>query len=165
MIGEEGMGSFALFNSLNPERILVAATALGITDFLIEKACAYARERKVFKERPIGAYQAIQHPLAECRIQLEAARLLTHRACCAFDRNLDPATVGHYANMAKLTAADVALRACDQAIQTHGGYGFSEEYGIIYLWDAARLLKTAPISREMILNYVAEHILQLPRSY
>jgi alkylation response protein AidB-like acyl-CoA dehydrogenase len=165
MIGDEGMGSFALFNSLNPERILVSATALGITDFLIEKACGYARERKVFKERPIGAYQAIQHPLAECRIQLEAARLLTHRACWAFDKNLDTATVGHYANMAKLTAADVALRACDQAIQTHGGYGFSEEYGIIYLWDAVRLLKTAPISREMILNYVAEHILQLPRSY
>ena len=165
LLGEEGMGSFALFNSLNPERILASATACGITDYLIEKACAYARERKVFKDRPIGAYQAIQHPLAESRIQLDAARLLTYRAAWAFDKNLDHATIGHYANMAKLTAADVALKACDQAIETHGGYGFSEEYGIIYLWDAVRLLKTAPITREMILNYVAEHVLQLPRSY
>jgi acyl-CoA dehydrogenase len=165
VIGEEGMGMFALFNSLNPERILAAATACGIIDFLLDKSCAYARERKVFKDRPIGAYQAIQHPLAECRIGLDAARLLTYRAAWAFDKNLDLPTIGHYANFAKLTAADVALKTCDQAIETHGGYGFSEEYGIIYLWDAVRLLKTAPISREMILNYVAEHVLNLPRSY
>lgn len=169
MVGEEGMGSFALFNSLNPERILAASTACGITDWLLEKACGYARERKVFKERPIGAYQAIQHPLAECRIGLDAARLLTLRAAWAFDRaGADPersARVGSFANMAKFTAADLALRTCDQAIETLGGYGFSEEYGVIYLWDAVRLLKTAPITREMILNYVAEHVLGLPRSY
>ncbi len=165
LVGEEGMGFYALLNSLNPERILASATALGLSHWLIEKACAYARERKVFKDRPIGAYQAIQHPLAECRIALDAARLLTYRASWAFDKNLDYMTIGHYANMAKLTAADVAIRCCDQAIETLGGYGFSEEYGIIYLWDAVRLLKTAPVTREMILNYVAEHILELPRSY
>jgi acyl-CoA dehydrogenase len=165
LVGEEGMGSFALFNSLNPERILAAATACGLSDWLIEKACAYARERKVFKERPIGAYQAIQHPLAECKVGIEAARLLTYRASWAFDRNLDHATIGQYANMAKMTAADIAIKTCDVAIETHGGYGFSEEYGIIYLWDAVRLLKTAPITREMILNYIAEHVLELPRSY
>jgi alkylation response protein AidB-like acyl-CoA dehydrogenase len=169
LVGEEGMGSFALFNTLNPERILASATACGITDWLIERACAYARERKVFKDRPIGAYQAIQHPLAECRIALDAARLLTYRAAWAFDKSgadmESSARVGMYANMAKLTAADLALRACDQAIETLGGYGFSEEYGVIYLWDAVRLLKTAPITREMILNYVAEHVLELPRSY
>ncbi len=169
LVGEEGMGSFALFNTLNPERILAAATACGITEWLIEKACAYARERKVFKDRPIGAYQAIQHPLAECRIGLDAARLLTYRAAWAFDRagtDLESsARVGTYANMAKLTAADLALKACDHAIETFGGYGFSEEYGIIYLWDSVRLIKTAPITREMILNYVAEHVLNLPRSY
>jgi len=169
LIGEEGMGSFALFNTLNPERILASATACGLTDWLLEKACAYARERKVFKDRPIGAYQALQHPLAECRIGLDAARLLTYRAAWAFDRAgtdmESSARVGMFANMAKFTAADLAIKTCDQAIETLGGDGFSEEYGIIYLWDAVRLLKTAPITREMILNYIAEHVLELPRSY
>lgn len=164
-VGEEGSGFYALLNSLNPERILAAATACGIAHWLIDRSCAYARERKVFKERPIGAYQAIQHPLAECRIALDAARLLTYRAAWAFDQDQDLMTVGQYANYAKLTAADMAIRTCDVAIETHGGYGFSEEYGIIYLWDAVRLLKTAPVTREMILNYVAEHVLELPRSY
>jgi alkylation response protein AidB-like acyl-CoA dehydrogenase len=165
LVGEENMGSFALFNSLNPERILAAAAANGMTEWLIERSCSYARERRVFKNRQIGSYQAIQHPLAESRIELDAARLLTYRSAWAFDRDLDLATIGTYANMAKLTAADVAIKACDRAIETHGGAGFSEEYGIIYLWDACRLLKTAPISREMILNYVSEHVLELPRSY
>jgi len=165
LVGEPDTGAVALFTSLNPERILAAATANGLTHFMLERSCAYARERKVFKDRPIGAYQAIQHPLAECRIALDAARLLVSRACWAFDKELDPATVGHYANMAKFAAADLGVKACDAAIETHGGNGFSEEYGIIYLWDAMRLLKTAPISREMILNYTAEHVLGLPRSY
>jgi len=165
VVGEEGMGSFALFNSLNPERILVAATACGLTQFLLDKACAYARERRVFKDRPIGAYQALQHPLAECRIQLDAARLLLYRAAWSFDKGEDPATTGQHANMAKYTGAELAIKTCDHAIETLGGYGFSEEYGIIYLWDSVRLLRTAPVSREMILNYVAEHTLQLPRSY
>ncbi|GIW73445.1 MAG: acyl-CoA dehydrogenase [Planctomycetota bacterium] len=165
LVGEEDMGSFALFNTLNPERILAAAAACGMADWLLDRACAYARERRVFKDRPIGAYQAVQHPLAESRIELEAARLLTYRAAWAFDQDLDLATIGTYANMAKLTAADMAIRACDRAIETFGGAGFSEEYGVIYLWDAVRLLKTAPVTREMILNYVAEHVLELPRSY
>ncbi|RME71323.1 MAG: acyl-CoA dehydrogenase, partial [Planctomycetota bacterium] len=165
LVGEENMGSMALFNSLNPERILASAVANGMTHWLLEQACNYARERRVFGERPIGAYQAIQHPLAECRIQLDASRLLTYRAAWAFDRDLDLATIGTYGNMAKLTAADLAIRTCDRAIETLGGAGFSEEYGVIYLWDACRLLKTAPITREMILNFIGEHVLELPRSY
>ncbi len=165
LVGEEGMGSFALFNTLNPERILAAATACGLTDFLLAKACGYARERKVFKDRPIGAYQAIQHPLAEIKIELEAARLMTYRAAWTFDKGEDPAVTGQWANMAKYLAAELAIKACDRAIETYGGYGFSEEYGIIYLGDATRLLRTAPITKEMILNYIAEHTLELPRSY
>ena len=165
MIGEEGMGSLALFTSLNPERILAAAMACGMTAFALDRACSYARERKVFKERPIGAYQAIQHPLAEVRIDLEAARLMTWRSAWSFDQGLPPATVGTQANMAKYLAAENAIHAADRAIQTLGGYGFSEEYEVIFLWEAARLLRTAPISKEMILNYVSEHVLDLPRSY
>jgi alkylation response protein AidB-like acyl-CoA dehydrogenase len=165
LVGEPDHGALAIFTSLNPERILAAATACGLVEYMLDRSVAYANERKVFKDRPIGAYQAIQHPLAECRIGLDAARLLTQRAAWAFDRDLDPATVGHFANMAKFASADLALKTCDAAIETHGGNGFSEEYGIIYLWDSVRLLKTAPISREMILNYTAEHLLGLPRSY
>jgi alkylation response protein AidB-like acyl-CoA dehydrogenase len=165
LVGEENLGSMALFNSLNPERILAAATACGITENLLRKAVSYAKDRTVFKNAPIGSYQAIQHPLAEVRIELEAARLLTYKSAWAFDKGLDPAEVGTYANMAKLMAADLALKACDRAIETLGGYGFSEEYGVIYYWDAVRLIKTAPITREMILNYIAEHVLELPRSY
>lgn len=165
MIGEENSGSLALFNSLNPERILAAASGVGVSDYLLKKSVDYARERKVFRGVAIGSYQAIQHPLAELKIQLEAARLMMHKAAWAFDKGLDPATVGNYANMAKYLAAELALKTCDQAIETHGGYGFSEEYGIIIYWESVRLLKTAPISKEMILNYMAEHVLQLPRSY
>ncbi|MHB1846965.1 MAG: acyl-CoA dehydrogenase family protein, partial [Deltaproteobacteria bacterium] len=165
LVGEENQGALALFTSLNPERILAAALACGIGRFVIEKAVDYAKQRVVFGERPIGSYQGIAHPLAECHIGLEAARLLTHKSAWSFDHDLDPALVGQAANYAKLEAARVAMKAVDRAIQTHGGAGFSEDVGIIYFWEAMRLLKTAPISEEMILNYVAEHDLGLPRSY
>jgi alkylation response protein AidB-like acyl-CoA dehydrogenase len=165
LVGQEGAGSMALFNSLNPERILAAATACGMTEFALQRACAYAKQRKVFKDRFIGSYQAIQHPLAEIRIQLDAVRLMTWRSAWAFDREMPPGLVGSYANMAKFLGAEMAIRAADQAIETLGGYGFSEEYHVIYLWEAARLLRTAPITKEMILNYISEHVLDLPRSY
>ena len=144
---------------------LAAALAVGGTDLLLEKAVRYANERVVFGNKPIGAYQAIQHPLAEVKIKQEAVRLLTWRAAWAFDADLPPGEVGTYTNMAKFLGAELALEATDAAIETLGGNGFSTEYGLPYLWEAARLLKTAPISREMILNYVAEHVLELPRSY
>lgn len=165
LIGEVDQGSMALFNSLNPERILAAATGLGMADFLVKKAVDYAKERKVFKDRPIGSYQGISHPLAEIKAQIEAARLMTYKAAWLFDQDEHPGVIGSQANMAKYLAAEVAIRACDQAIETLGGYGFSEEYGVIYFWEAARLLRTAPITKEMILNYIAEHVLGLPRSY
>jgi acyl-CoA dehydrogenase len=165
LVGQENAGTMALFNSLNPERILAAAVACGLTQNVIKKSVDYASERRVFKNRPIGSYQAIQHPLAEAHIELEASRLLTYKAAWAYDKKMAPGQVGMFANMAKYKAAETAIFAVDRAIQTHGGYGFSEEYGIIFYWEAARLLRTAPISKEMILNYVAEHSLGLPRSY
>ncbi|MBI2889893.1 MAG: acyl-CoA/acyl-ACP dehydrogenase [Nitrospirae bacterium] len=165
LIGQENMGSMALFNTLNPERILAAATAVGMSDYVIGKAVEYASQRKVFRDQPIGVYQGLQHPLAECKIELEGARLLMYKAAWAFDKGFDPAQVGTWANMAKYQAAEVAIKSVDRAIQTHGGYGFSEEYGLIYYWEGTRLLRTAPISKEMILNYISEHVLGMPRSY
>ena len=165
LVGEEDKGVLAMFNSLNPERILATAIALGMTEYALKKAVDYASERKVFKGTPIGAYQAVAHPLAEVKIQSEAVRLMMYKAAWAFDNDLDPAEVGTYANMAKFLAADLAIKAVDHAIETFGGLGFAEETGLINFWNGARLLKTAPISREMILNYVAEWNLRLPRSY
>jgi alkylation response protein AidB-like acyl-CoA dehydrogenase len=131
----------------------------------INMAVSYAKERKVFRETPIGAYQGVQHPLAEAKIQLEAAKLMTYRAAWAFDQGMEPGVVGSYSNMAKLLASDVALKAVDASLETHGGIGFAEETGLAQLWNGARVLKTAPLNREMILNYVAEQELGLPRSY
>lgn len=165
LLGIEHQGAKILFDSLNPERILAAGMALGMVDFVTGRAIAYARERKVFGDRAIGAYQSIAHPLAEIKIEQEAVRLLTYRSAWAFDQGQSAAVVGSYSNMAKLKAADLGIRAVDQAIETLGGYGFSEEYEIIHFWSTARVMKTAPISREMILNFVAEHNLKLPRSY
>src|SRR5438552_15657869 len=165
LIGQEDNGTFAMFNSLNPERILAAAICTGISEAALRKAVDYAKERRVFKNTPIGAYQAISHPLAEVKIWLEAVKLMTYRAAWAFDNDLNPAEVGTYANMAKFLGADLAIKAVDAAIETHGGLGFAEETGLITQWVGARLLKTAPVSREMILNYVSEWNLGLRRSY
>ncbi len=165
LVGEEDKGAIAMFNSLNPERILAAAICTGMAEYALNKAVAYAKERTVFGDKPIGAYQGIAHPLAEVKIGLEAAKLLTYRAAWAFDNEVNPLEVGNYANMAKCFAADLAIKSVDHAIETHGGLGFAEETGLIGQWSGARLLKTAPVSREMILNYVAEWTLGLPRSY
>jgi alkylation response protein AidB-like acyl-CoA dehydrogenase len=165
LIGEEHGGFMALLNSLNPERILAAALAAGMTRYLLGRSVDYAKDRKVFRDTPIGAYQSIQHPLAELAIELAAVQQLTYKAAWAFDEELPPGEIGMTANMAKYLAAEMAIKAADRAIQTHGGNGFSQDYGIIHYWEAARLLRTAPISKEMILNYVAEHVLGLPRSY
>ncbi|MCP4872845.1 MAG: acyl-CoA/acyl-ACP dehydrogenase [Proteobacteria bacterium] len=164
-IGDHDMGSLVLFNSLNPERILASATACGVADHCLTKAAAYANERKLFKGKPIGAYQGISHPLAKVKCELEAVRLMTYRAAWAFDQDEHPGKVGSFANMAKYLAAEMAIEAVDRAIQTLGGYGFSEEYGLIYYYESVRLLRTAPVTAELILNFVAEHELGLPRSY
>ncbi len=165
VVGEPDHGATALFNSLNTERILAAAVAVGTADYLIGRAVEYAKERRVFDDRPIGSYQAISHPLAELKARTEAARLMTYQAAQAFDRDEDLTDVGAKANMAKFLAAEVGIDAADQAIETFGGYGFSEEYGIIYYWENMRLLRTAPVTKEMILNFIAEQVLGLPRSY
>jgi alkylation response protein AidB-like acyl-CoA dehydrogenase len=165
LVGVEDQGVMAMFTSLNPERILVGGICCGMAEQAITMAVNYAKERRVFKDTPIGAYQGVQHPLAEAKIHLEASRLMTYRAAWAFDQNLNPGIVGNYANQAKLLAADTALEAVDASLETHGGIGFAEETGLAQLWNGARVLKTAPLNREMILNYVAEQDLGLPRSY
>jgi len=165
LVGEEHAGAMVMFNTLNPERVLIAAGACGQTERLLELAVGYAGQRVVFGSKPIGAYQAVQHPLADLRIRLESARGLTYKAARAFDAVIDPVETGTYANMAKYLSTDLAIDAADRAIQTHGGAGFSEDVGVIGYWEATRLMRTAPISKEMILNFVGEHVLGLPRSY
>jgi alkylation response protein AidB-like acyl-CoA dehydrogenase len=160
-IGEEGNGLKVVFSGLNPERITAAATANGIARYALDKAVRYATERRVW-DAPIASHQGIAHPLAQAKVDLELARLMATKAAWLYDRGLD---AGEASNMAKLSAAEAALKALDQSIQTHGGNGLTSEYGLADLWGIARLLRTAPVSREMILNFVAQHSLGLPRSY
>lgn len=161
LIGEAGAGLKQVFAGLNPERIAAAAINNGISRFAITKAAQYAIDRSVWKT-PIGAHQGVAHPLAEAYINVQAARLLNARAAQLCDSGEDAAET---ANMAKFAAAEASLKALDQAIQVHGGNGLSNEYGLSDLWFIARLHKTAPVSREMILNYVSTHSLGLPKSY
>jgi len=161
LIGHENQGLKAVFHGLNPERITSAAMAIGLGRYALERACRYARERAVWGV-PIGAHQGLAHPLAEKKIQLELAALMTRKAAWLFDRGL-PA--GEAANMAKFSAAEAAIGCIDQAMQVLGGNGLTVEYGVGDLWPMARLMRTAPVSREMILNFVAQHSLGLPKSY
>ncbi len=162
LIGLENDGLRQVFQGLNPERIMGAALGNGIGRYALDKASAYARERIVWNT-PIGAHQGVSHPLAHAKIQLELARLMTQRAAALHDAG-DPGS-GEAANMAKYAASEAGILALDQAIQTHGGNGMATEYGLATLWGPARLMRTAPISKEMILNFVAQHSLNLPRSY
>ena len=163
LIGEEGKGSKYLFDALNPERISAAAVAVGLGQFVLEKAVAYAKERVVF-DKPIGAHQGLQHPLAIVKTNLELAALMTRYAAQLFDGG-DKVTAAAYANMAKFAAAEAAIEACDLAIEVHGGSGFSIDVDLITVWPLVRMLRTVPVSREMALNYIGEHVLGLPRSY
>ena len=164
LIGEEGEGLRQVFFGLNPERILSASLANGISRYVLDKAATYARERQVW-DTPIGRHQGISHPLAKAKIDVELARLMTDKAAWLCDFAGDTPEAGEAANMAKYAAAEATLAALDQSIQTHGGNGMSSEYGIADLWGMARLLRIAPVSREMILNFVAQHSLGLPKSY
>ncbi len=164
LVGETAEAALAaLFAGLNPERITGAAVANGIGRYALGKASAYARTRQVWGV-PIGSHQGLAHPLAHAAIQLELARLMTTKAAWLYDTGDDTAA-GEAANMAKYAAADASMAALDQAIQVHGGNGLATEYGLATLWGATRLVRTAPVSREMILNFVAGHTLGLPRSY
>ncbi|PSR23929.1 MAG: acyl-CoA dehydrogenase [Sulfobacillus acidophilus] len=159
-IGEVGEGFRYLFDGLNPERINVAALAIGMGRRLLDAAVGYASQRQVFSY-PIGAHQAIQHALAEAKIHLELANLMNHYAAKCYDRQED---AGGWANMAKVGAVDAALEAADIAIEVHGGNAFTEDYDLLSQWELCRLFKTAPVARELALNYVGEHVLGLPRS-
>jgi alkylation response protein AidB-like acyl-CoA dehydrogenase len=161
LIGGETAGLKAAFDGLNPERIMGAAVCNGTARRALDLACAYARERNVWGQ-PIGAHQGISHPLAQAKIEVELARLMMYKAAALYDAGLSAA---EESNMAKYAAAEAGIHAVDQAIQTHGGNGFADEYGLTQMWWGVRLVRTAPVSREMILNYVAEHSLGLPRSY
>lgn len=160
-VGEEGKGFRYLLDGLNAERILIAAEALGIGKAALRRAVQYANERVVF-DRPIGKNQGIAFPLAEARTRLDAAELMIRKAAWKLDNDLP---CGTEANMAKWLAAEAGFHAADCAMQTHGGFGYAREYHVERYWREARLMKLAPVSQEMILNFVAEHELGLPRSY
>ncbi|MER3453109.1 MAG: acyl-CoA dehydrogenase [Acidimicrobiia bacterium] len=164
LLGAEGDGLRQVFHGLNPERITGATICTGVGRYALERAAAYARERKVWGV-PIGAHQGVAHPLAAARIHLEAARLMTMRAAWLHDHGVDPRLAGEAANMAKYAAAEAGLEALDAAIQAHGGNGMTTEFGLADLWGLVRLMRIAPVSNEMVLNYVAHTSLGLPRSY
>ena len=161
LVGGDLGGLAQVFHGLNPERITAAAVCVGIARYALDKAAGYARTRIVW-DAPIGSHQGVAHPLARAKIETELAALMTGKAAWQHDHG-QPA--GEAANMAKYAAAEAAIAAVDQAIQTHGGNGLSSEYGLVPLWGLARLLRIAPVNREMVLNYVAQHSLGLPRSY
>ncbi|GAA0458425.1 acyl-CoA dehydrogenase [Actinoplanes capillaceus] len=163
LVGREDAGLDQLFAGLNPERIMAASQATGTARWALRKAVGYAREREVWGA-PIGTHQAIAHPLAQIHVEIEAARLLTQKAA-ALDAVGDLQGAGEAANMAKYAAGEVACKAVDQAIQTHGGNGLAVEYGLVQALANVRLSRIAPVSREMALNFIAQFSLKLPRSY
>ena len=164
VLGKVGRGIEVLFDALNPERMVVAAGAIGGGRHALARGVEYANERTIFKG-PIGAYQGLQHPMAEARAQLEAASLLVLKSAWLHDQGQPPKVVGDIANMGKLVGTDAAYKAADAALQCFGGYGFCESYDMLSHFIAARLGKVAPINREMTLNYIGEFILGLPKSY
>ncbi len=161
LVGKEGNGFRYIVDSMNAERILIASECIGDAKFFIEKACAYANERSVFG-RPIGANQGIQFPLAEVYAKAQAAELMVTKAAAMFDAS---EKAGAEANMAKLLAADASWACAEVCMQTYGGFAFAREYGIERKWREARLYQTAPISKNMILGFLGQHVLGLPRSY
>jgi alkylation response protein AidB-like acyl-CoA dehydrogenase len=161
LIGEEGKGFRYILSGMNAERILIAAECVGDAKWFIEKAIGYARERQVFN-RPIGQNQGIQFPIARCYARMRAAELMVHHAAQAYDAGGNP---GEEANMAKLLASEASWEAADMCVQTFGGFGFAEEYDVERKFREARLYTVAPISTNLILSYLAEHVLGLPRSY
>ncbi|WP_328331753.1 acyl-CoA/acyl-ACP dehydrogenase [Kribbella sp. NBC_00382] len=163
LVGSEDAGLMQLFAGLNPERIMASAFAIGIGRHALGKAVAYVKERQVWKV-PIGAHQGIAHPLAQNKIELELARLMMQKAAALYDAG-DDLGAGEAANMAKYAAGEATVRATDQAVQSLGGNGMTVEYGVASLVAAARASRIAPVSREMILNFVAQHSLGLPKSY
>ena len=163
LVGDEDAGMIQLFAGLNPERIMAASFSTGLARYALDKAVGYVKEREVFGA-PIGTHQGLAHPLAQSKIEIELARLMTQKAAAMYDDG-DDAGAGEAANMAKYAAAEAACDAADRAVQSHGGNGITQEYGVAGLLVAARAGRIAPVSREMILNFVGMHSLGLPKSY
>jgi alkylation response protein AidB-like acyl-CoA dehydrogenase len=163
LVGSQDAALLQLFAGLNPERIMAASFAIGMGRHALGKAVAYANSRQVWST-PIGAHQGVAHPLAEAKIQLELAKVMTQKAAALYDSGDDEAA-GEAANMAKYAAAEASVKAVDTAVQVHGGNGMTAEYGLGALVAASRVNRIAPVSREMILNYVAQNTLGLPKSY
>jgi alkylation response protein AidB-like acyl-CoA dehydrogenase len=163
LVGDEDAGLVQLFAGLNPERIMAASFSTGLARYALDKAVGYVKEREVFGA-PIGSHQGLAHPLAQSKIEIELARLMTQKAAALYDAG-DDVGAGEAANMAKYAAAEAACDAADRAVQAHGGNGITQEYGVAGLLVAARAGRIAPVSREMILNYVGMHSLGLPKSY
>jgi acyl-CoA dehydrogenase len=161
LVGEEGQGFRYILSGMNAERILIGAECIGDAKWFIEKATHYAKERSVFG-RPIGQNQGIQFPIAKAYAQMRAAELMVHEAASLYEQGKD---CGAEANMAKMLAADASWAAADMCVQTHGGFGFAEEFDIERKFRETRLYSVAPISTNLILSYLAEHVLGLPRSY
>jgi acyl-CoA dehydrogenase len=160
-VGEEGQGFKYLLPGLNAERVLIASEAIGTGKAALRRAVAYAKERVVYK-RAIGQNQGIAFPLAEAHAKLEAAELITRKAAWMIDQRLP---CGAEANMAKFLGSEAGFQAADVAMQTHGGFGYAEEYHVARYFREARLTRIAPISQEMVLNFLGSHVLGLPRSY
>ncbi|WP_328721142.1 acyl-CoA/acyl-ACP dehydrogenase [Streptomyces sp. NBC_00247] len=163
LVGDEDAGLLQLFAGLNPERIMTAAFGIGMGRYALGQAVKYAKTRQVWKA-PIGAHQAIAHPLAVAHVELELARLMMQKAAALYDAG-DDIGAGEAANMAKYAAGEACVKAVDQAVHTLGGNGLTREYGLASLITAARVARIAPVSREMILNYVSHQSLGLPKSY
>jgi alkylation response protein AidB-like acyl-CoA dehydrogenase len=161
LIGEEGKGFRYILSGMNAERILIAAECIGDAKWFVRKASDYGKERVLFG-RPIGQNQGVQFPIARAYAQMRAAELMVHQAAALYEAGHD---CGAEANMAKLLAADASWAAADTCVQTHGGFGFAEEFDIERKFRETRLYQVAPISTNLILSYLAEHVLGLPRSY
>jgi alkylation response protein AidB-like acyl-CoA dehydrogenase len=164
LLGQEHEGLRQVFVGLNPERIMSATICTGIGRYALTRAAEYTREREVWGV-PIARHQGVSHPLAIAKIEVELARLMTAKAAWMHDHASDRVAAGEAANMAKYAAAEAGLHALDAAIQAHGGNGMATEYGLADLWGMVRLLRIAPVSREMVLNFVAQQSLGLPKSY
>jgi alkylation response protein AidB-like acyl-CoA dehydrogenase len=163
LVGSEDAALLQLFAGLNPERIMAASMAVGMGRYALAKAVDYAKTRTVWST-PIGAHQGVAHPLAEAKIELELAKLMTQKAAALYEAG-DDLAAGEAANMAKYAAAEASVKAVDAAVQVHGGNGLTAEYGLAAMLAAVRANRIAPVSREMILNFVAQNSLGLPKSY
>jgi acyl-CoA dehydrogenase len=162
LIGKEGFGAQYMFAGLNAERLMGGVVCAGISDRALSCTKDYVNQRILFGDKPIGSYQAVQQPLAQNKANTDAARLMAYYGAKLFDQGKD---ASRYANSSKLLASEAACKMCDDAIQFHGGSGMDEDTGIIALWRIARTTRIAPLNNEMIRNFIAEHVIGLPKSY